>query len=84
MPKGVAVDTFGHIYVVDSYFANVQVFDETGRFLLTVGSPGRGPGEFQVPTGLTIGRDNRIYVCDSHNERIQVLEYTGGPTDANP
>ena len=37
MPKGVGVDRWGVIYIVDSLFDNIQLFDENGTFLLTVG-----------------------------------------------
>jgi len=72
-----------NLHIVDSYFSAVQVFDQKGRFLLSIGSPGKLPGEFQVPSGLLVDSRNRIYVCDSYNSRIQLLQYMGGPTDEN-
>ena len=39
-PKGVAVDSDGHIYVCDAQLDMVQVFDETGLLLLTFGESG--------------------------------------------
>ena len=32
-PKGIAVDSEGHIYVVDSAFNNIQIFDAEGKLL---------------------------------------------------
>jgi hypothetical protein len=40
MPKGVAVDRDGVVYVVDGLFDNVQLFDRSGAFLLTLGAAG--------------------------------------------
>ena len=56
-PKGVAVDDRGHIYVVDSLFDNVQVFDPDGRILLVIGSAGNDAGQFWSPTGIDIAGD---------------------------
>ena len=81
VPKGVGVDSHGHIYIVDSYFSAIQVFNQNGAFLMDLGEPGEGPGRLQVPTGLTVDSHDRIYVCDSYNNRIQLLEYVGGKTD---
>jgi DNA-binding beta-propeller fold protein YncE len=75
-PKGVAVDSRGHIYVAGATIDRVQVFSPDGSFLLAFGSKGNGPGEFVMPTGVTIVED-RIYVADSLNSRIQVFDYVG-------
>jgi sugar lactone lactonase YvrE len=73
----VAVDQFGHVYVVDALFNNLQIFDLSGKLLLIVGGSGTAPGEFALPNGIAIGADNRIYVADSLNHRIQVFQYIG-------
>ena len=73
-PKGVAVDSDGHIYVADALANQVQIFDRNGIFLLGFGQTGNGPGEFMMPTGLTI-LDDLVYVADSHNQRVQVFRY---------
>lgn len=79
-PKGVAVDSEGHYYVVDGLWGVVQVFDEQGRLLFYFGQKGTGLGEFALPAGLFIDRDNRIFVVDSYNRRIQVFRYYGAAT----
>lgn len=73
-PKGVAVDSDGHIYVADALANLVQIFDQDGAFLLGFGHDGNGPGAFIMPTGLAI-MDDTIYVADSHNQRVQVFRY---------
>lgn len=84
VPKGVCVDSLGHVYVVDSYFSAVQVFDEKGQLLLSIGGPGGRSGEFQVPTGLAVDGQDRIYVADSYNHRVQVIQYVGGTNHETP
>ena len=75
LPKGVAFDREGHIYVVDAHFENIQVFNEQGRLLMAFGREGRGAGRFSLPAGLTIDARDRIWVADSGNRRLQVFAY---------
>ncbi len=93
LPKGVAVDSDGHIYIVDARFENVQVFDRQGRLLIVFGREGQGPAEFWLPGGIHIDAHDRIWICDSFNRRIQVFEYqplvesgsiTGDMLEASP
>ncbi len=77
LPKGVAFDSDGNIYVVDAQFENVQVFNTQGRLLMAFGAEGREPGRFWLPAGLAIDADDRIWVADSGNRRVQVFEYMG-------
>jgi DNA-binding beta-propeller fold protein YncE len=73
-PKGVAVDSEGHIYVAEALSNQVQIFDDNAKFLLGFGNSGEGPGSFRMPTGLAIWGD-MIYVADSYNQRVQVFRY---------
>lgn len=75
MPKAVALDSDGHLYVVDARFENIQIFDGQGRVLLFFGQEGTGPGQFWLPSGITIDASDRIWVCDSYNNRLQVFDY---------
>jgi len=81
-PKGIGVDSEGHLYVVDGLWGVVQVFDRQGRLLYYFGAHGTGRGEFQLPAGLFIDREDRIFVVDSYNRRIQVFRYYGLPKTA--
>ena len=46
-PKGVAVDSEGHLYVVEGLTGLVQVFNREGQLLYYFGQKGTGFGEFQ-------------------------------------
>jgi len=81
-PKGIGVDSEGHLYVVDGLWGVIQVFDREGRLLYYFGTRGTGIGEFQLPAGMFIDRDDRIFVVDSYNRRIQVFRYFGLPKRA--
>ena len=74
-PKGIAIDSEGHIYVADALFDVIQVFDRGGRLLLSFGGSGSGIGTFSLPAGLAIDSRDRLYVVDSANRRVQVFQY---------
>lgn len=62
LPKGVAVDRQGHIYVVDARTQVVQIFDYEGRLLLFFGQPGAsGRGELILPASVKVDYDNVKY-----------------------
>ncbi len=75
-PKGIGVDSEGHLYVAEGFYDRVQVFDDQGRLLYYFGR-GSGLGDFQLPTGLFIDRADRVFVVDSYNRRAQVFHYFG-------
>ena len=74
-PKGIAVDSEGHIYVVDAEFDVVQIFDKQGKLLLIFGGSGTQEGQFFLPAGIFIDEKDKIYVCDSYNSRVQIFQY---------
>ena len=74
-PKGIAIDSEGHLYVVEGSMNMVQVFDREGRLLYYFGQQGTGFGDFRLPTGLFIDRNDRVFVVDSYNHRVQVFQY---------
>ncbi|HLO25368.1 MAG TPA: 6-bladed beta-propeller, partial [Geobacteraceae bacterium] len=81
-PKGVAVDSEGHIYVSDALFDTVQIFDTEGRLLLSFGWRGTENGAFWMPSGIFIDQHDYIFVADTYNQRVQVFRYLpeGGVT----
>lgn len=77
-PKGVAVDSEHNVYVVESYYDNLLVFDREGRFLMPIGGVGQGTGKFYLPAGVWVDGHDRVYVADTFNGRIAVFQYLGG------
>ena len=73
-PKGVALDTFGNMYVVDTSWSNVQIFNPKGEILLFFGGRGPVPGMMKNPLSIAIDKNNRIYVGDYLNHRIGVYQ----------
>jgi DNA-binding beta-propeller fold protein YncE len=76
-PKGIALDSENHIYLVEGYRGFVQVFDQQGQLLYEFGGRGTQLGLFQLPAGLFIDNNDRVYVVDSYNHRVQVFQYHG-------
>ncbi len=50
----VATDGLETLYVLDSEYNEVRVFDVGGNFLGSFGGPGRGPGEFRSPREIAV------------------------------
>jgi DNA-binding beta-propeller fold protein YncE len=80
-PKGVATDSEGNIYVVDSIKDMIKIFDRQGALLLFFGSQGRAYGEFWLPSGIFIDNNDYIYVTETYNGRVQVFKYLGKKKD---
>lgn len=76
-PKGLGIDSEGHLYIVEGLSGVVQVFDRQGQLLYYFGKKGTGFGDFQLPTGLFIDRGDYVYVVDSYNRRVQMFRYFG-------
>ena len=76
-PKGVATDSYGHIYVIDALMHSMQIFSSDGELLLALGGQGQDQGQFWLPNGIFITGDDMIFVADSYNKRIQVFRYVG-------
>lgn len=77
-PKGVSVDKDGNIYVVESYFDYLLVFNAEGQLLLPIGGTGGGLGQFYLPAGVWVDKRDRVYIADSFNGRVVILQYLGG------
>jgi DNA-binding beta-propeller fold protein YncE len=68
----------GDIYVTDGYGnARVHKYAPDGRYLMGWGSPGTGPGEFNLPHNIACDEEGRVLVADRENHRIQVFDGNG-------
>ncbi|MBU6428396.1 MAG: protein kinase [Cyanobacteria bacterium REEB65] len=76
-PSGLAMDSQGRLYVMDSTHALVVIFEKTGKFLSSFGQKGAGAGQFSVPRDVAVDRAGNIFVADTLNHRIQVFDPQG-------
>jgi len=71
MPTGLGADNEGRIYVADTHYARVLIYDSQGRLLEKFGSFGTGPGQFGLPTDVAVARDGCLYVSEyGVNDRV--------------
>jgi DNA-binding beta-propeller fold protein YncE len=73
-----ALSPDGDIYISDGYGnACVHKYSPAGKHLMTWGTPGSGPGEFNVVHNILCDSDGWVYVADRENHRIQVFDGNG-------
>lgn len=77
-PKGVAVDGDNNVYIIESYYDNLLIFNEAGEFLMPIGGVGQGTGKFYLPSGVWVDSFNRVFVADTFNGRVTLFQYLGG------
>jgi DNA-binding beta-propeller fold protein YncE len=65
------------LLIVDSELHQVVVCGSHGEFISKFGQRGKGPGEFNYPTHISVDGHNQIYVTDSLNYRVQVFTADG-------
>jgi len=81
-PKGVAVDSEGNVYVVESYYDHLLVFNRRGEFLMPIGGVGQETGKFYLPAGVWVDGRNRVFVADMFNGRVMVFQFLGGEAES--
>lgn len=77
-PKGIALDSERNVYVVESYYDHLLVFDRLGRFLMGIGGLGADSGRFYLPAGVWTDHLNRVFVADMFNGRVVLFQHLGG------
>lgn len=81
MPTGVDVGPDGRIYIVDGYGASVMhIFDQDRKYLKTVGTKGKGDGQFTTCHGVAVDKrfsPARLLVADRENKRLVQLDLDG-------
>ncbi|MBF0565025.1 MAG: hypothetical protein HQK89_07275 [Nitrospirae bacterium] len=77
LPDGVAIDSSGNVFVVESFGARIQRFTSDGVFVAKWACKGAGditgsdPGGFSNPGGIAFDKDGNVYIADSWYGRIQ-------------
>jgi len=70
-PVGLAIHPDGRLFVADTHYYRIMIFDRDGQFLNSFGSEGTGDGEFQLPTDIAFDAEGFIYVSEYQgNDRI--------------
>lgn len=67
----------GRLYVVDSLNARIQILDNEGRFMQSVGKRGLYVGNFSLPKGIALDSDGNIYVSESYYDHVLIYNRRG-------
>ena len=77
-PTDIAWLPDGTFFLSDGYVnTRVVKFDKDGKFLMTWGTPGTGPSQFDLVHSIAVDAQRRVYVSDRSNSRIQVFDENG-------
>ena len=70
----------GTLFVVERSGHRVSKVNADGRTVMTIGSPGSGPGELSSPSGFALDAEHGLlYVADTNNHRVQKFSIDGTP-----
>ncbi|MGD2110483.1 MAG: SMP-30/gluconolactonase/LRE family protein [Phycisphaerae bacterium] len=70
-PVGLTVHPDGRLFVADTHYHRVMVFDRSGSLLNSFGQHGTGDGAFLLPTDVAVDAGGFIYVGEyGGNDRI--------------
>jgi hypothetical protein len=80
-PVGIAVDSWGGVFVALAENDTIRKFDSSGNLLAELGRPGFGEGEFAMPWDVAADRFGNVLVADTVNHRIQKFRADFGVRD---
>ncbi len=76
-PRDIVVDDGGNMYILDAGAYRIMKYDSKGRFLLSFGRQGQGPGELESAWGLEIDNNNRLYITGNYSKIVNVFDVDG-------
>ena len=75
-PHGVTLYD-NQVHVCDCINHRIHVFDLDLNFVRSIGSHGKGRGEFSAPLDVKFDTAGNMYVAELNNSRVQVLDSSG-------
>ena len=76
-PWGMAVNARDEIAVTDRFSHRVQVFNNDGKYLRSLGGKGSKASEFEFPTGIAFHKDGSSFVANNGKHEIQIFSGEG-------
>jgi hypothetical protein len=80
----IAVNDNEDIYILDIQQKNIRVFDSNGKYIKTIGRPGQGPGELEMPTQIQIISQNELVAFDLRRRSLEYFSSGGQFLKRNP
>lgn len=78
LPTGISFGPDGSLYVADTHYHRVVVFDPKGEVLMKFGEFGTEDGCFIYPTDVAFGTNGLLYVSEyGGNDRVSVFDRRG-------
>jgi sugar lactone lactonase YvrE len=77
MPRGIASDSKGNIWVSDSANHAIKEFSAEGKLLRSAGEEGTGDGQFWMPEGIAVDPEGNVWVDDPGNNRVEEFSAEG-------
>ncbi|HET6351453.1 MAG TPA: 6-bladed beta-propeller [Coriobacteriia bacterium] len=75
VPRGLEIDDKKRLYVVDALAHQIDIFDLSGKRLVSFGERGFGPGQFNYPNDIATDTKGRIFITDRENNQVQVWSW---------
>ncbi len=83
-PRGIAIDQHDRVYIANTSFHEIKVFNPDGTLAFTWGNHSASPETFHDPVGLTFGPEGNLYVADTGNHRVKIIDTTGATIKTLP
>ncbi len=80
----VIADDDGNIYVLLRMEGLIRKYNQNGKYLLTIGREGQGPGDLMQPTRCLIDDQDILHVIEYGNKRISRFNLQGRYLDSVP
>jgi len=77
VPKDIAIDASGNVWIVDPYTTNVIEEASSGAYPPISGYFGYAQGSFTGPTGIAVDGAGNVWVADYQGSKIVELSNTG-------
>lgn len=71
-PRGMVIDADKRLLVVDPLAHAIDAYDLEGTRIVSFGTPGVGPGQFQYPNDIALDKRGRMFITDRENHQVQV------------
>lgn len=77
LPRGIAVDQSGYVYVADTFNHRIVKYSSSGSYIKEWGGEGSANNQFNYPTRVAVDSKGYLHVADSVNNRVVKYDSDG-------